>query len=121
MECVWTPTENHQNTSTSKIHIYDAGEYVGFLVDMPNYTSWQCWHVVDRTQEEGGKVREVLSTTPIDWVPFQVASVQEYPLLEYSEGGSEKGALQLQIPGWTLHLQAIPGQPHQEQQQGQQE
>ena len=50
----WTPRETiDSNSATSKLTIYDAGEYTGFLIDTGSETIWRCWRVIERTTLAG--------------------------------------------------------------------
>ena len=95
--CLWKQTDLYAQTSTaSKIRIYDAGNYVGFLFE----SSWKCYRVLSRNMTSSG-IEEHLETMPEDWVPFSIYSEEEYPLLSQVSQGPR---LELQIPGWTLQF-----------------
>ena len=64
----WTPATS-DITPTSKIRIYDAGEYVGFLYG----DTWRCWRIQSRVKE-GDIIKEELATLLQEWVPFRVYS-----------------------------------------------
>ena len=69
----WTPTDTNDSFA-SKMYIYDAGEYIGFLYG----DIWRCWCVKKREMVDG-VVREELIKMSEEWVPHQVYSVEEYP------------------------------------------
>ena len=99
VKCVWTQTQTqtHVQTSTaSKIRIYDAGNYVGFLFE----SFWYCYRVLNRNITSSG-IEEELESMPEDWVPFSIYLEEEYPLLSQVSQGPR---LELQIPGWTLQF-----------------
>ena len=89
--CRWSP--DMADSFTSKIRIYDAGEYVGFLYG----DTWRCWKVLKRSEEAG--IVEELIEMPEGWAPFRVYSQEEYEAQILLD---EPGALEFQIPGWKI-------------------
>jgi hypothetical protein len=95
--CRWTQdTSENPNSFTSKIRIYDAGEYVGFLYG----DTWRCWKVLKRSEEAG--IVEELTEMPEGWAPFRVYSQEEYEAQILLD---EPGALEFRIPGWKITSQ----------------
>ena len=92
--CRWSPDKG--DSFTSKIRIYDAGEYVGFLYG-EEWNKWRCWKVLKRTEEAG--IVEELTEMPEGWAPFRVYSQEEYEAQILLD---EPGALEFQIPGWKI-------------------
>ena len=108
--CKWMqiPVQDNQTSSASKIRIYDAGDYIGFLFS----SSWKCYKVLKRTRVTSG-IEEELEEMPEDWVPYSIYSEEEYPLFNEVY---HSGILELQIPGWSL--QFVPQE--QQERQGRQ-
>jgi hypothetical protein len=98
-QCVWRPTTT-TGTSESKMYIYDAGVFTGILYG----DKWHVWKVAKRTKHADASVTEMLDPMPVDWVPPEVYSVEEYPLLSHSE---DQRQVELQIPGWTLRVEDL--------------
>ena len=92
--CKWIPT-TQTVIPTSKIRIYDAGVYVGFLYN----DTWRCWHITSREKIQGGYIIESLMEMPPDWIPFRVYSEEEYPLQILQE---DSHRFELLLPGWLL-------------------
>jgi hypothetical protein len=92
--CRWSPDKG--DSFTSKIRIYDAGEYVGFLYG-EEWNKWRCWKVLKRTEEAG--IVEELTEMPEGWAPFRVYSQEEYEAQILLD---EPGALEFRIPGWKI-------------------
>jgi len=92
--CRWSPDKG--DSFTSKIRIYDAGEYVGFLYG-EEWNRWRCWKVLKRSEEAG--IVEELIEMPEGWAPFRVYSEEEYEAQILLD---EPGALEFQIPGWKI-------------------
>jgi len=110
-----SPIEDTKISTESKIRIYDAGNFVGFLFE----STWKCYRVLNRTTTSSG-VEEELEEMPEDWVPYSIYSEEEYPLLNKT---MRSGLLELQIPGWSLRLvpQVLEEGQQEEQQEEQQE
>jgi hypothetical protein len=95
--CRWS--QDIGDSFTSKIRIYDAGEYVGFLYG-EEWNKWRCWKVLKRTEEAG--IVEELTEMPEGWAPFRVFSEEEYEAQILLD---EPGALEFRIPGWKITSQ----------------
>jgi hypothetical protein len=101
--CVWSPdiaptvSTGETGPPRSTVRIYDAGNYVGFLV---NERDWRCFRLLRRTLTTSGSVEEELEEVAEDWVPYSIYSEEEYPLLS-------EGSQHLRIPGWSLQFSPI--------------
>jgi len=111
-ECTWTPLDRPLESTTSKLHIYDAGDYVGYFIETLPESIWLCWRILNRESHEQ-QIRETLEEMPQDWVPFQLYSHEEFPLIvELGEPFQQTlPSLKLQIPGWTLQFREVYSPP----------
>ena len=105
MSCIWThDTATATAKAKASVFIYDAGQYMGFL--FPD-DSWNCWRVLSRSLD-GTTVTECVEPMPEDWVPLDIGSIEEYPLLEYKRTSSTE--LMLRIPSWHIDVR-LPAAP----------
>lgn len=107
-KCTWTPNNTPIDSATSKLRIYDAGEYVGFLYN----NVWRCWRVTERKKLECHSILEELFEMDQDWVPYQLYSEEEYPLHLLRD---EPLQFEMAIPGWTLQGLKVERPPEQSQ------
>lgn len=91
--CSWTPT-NAEGKFDKELFIYDAGMYVGFLLD----GDWKCWRLLERSRL-GEDVIETGEEMPEDWVPHDIVSSEVYKCT----GSFESGLIQ--ITGWNIRIQ----------------
>jgi hypothetical protein len=92
VSCQWTKTVANPHF-TKELIIYDAGNYVGFLLD----DDWKCWRVISRKSIED-TVEELLEEMPADWVPQDILSKELYACSGSLTSGN------IQIPGWNITL-----------------
>lgn len=91
----WTPRENNDFASASKITIYDAGAFVYELLEIEEQSPRLfCWEIQDREQGPGGKVIENLKSVLGEWIPFDLLNSESYSVKLIDSG--------YEIPGWTI-------------------
>ena len=99
MSCIWihNTEEPPELSSEESVYIYDAGQYMGLL--FPDHT-WLCWRVLNRVLD-GSVVTETIELMPTDWVPLNVISLEEYPLLSYRNSDN---IVNCRIPSWDINI-----------------
>ena len=85
----WTPTNTNSVEFNEKLFIYDAGDFVGFLIERAyGSTEWQGAFLQDRNDLE-----ETLCIANEFYTPKSYFQIEEFPLFRRQSG-------ELLIPGW---------------------
>jgi hypothetical protein len=86
----WIPTVAGAPVAQARtITFYDCGDIWGELI----MDTWQCWKVVKR-EFDGKEVTETLERLE-EYIPWNVNSMEIYPLLNYTN-------TTIEIPGWQI-------------------
>ena len=92
--------QQEQMQAEAQVEFYDGGDTIGWL----RGTTWTCWRVLERKEQEDGTTEEILEAMPEDWCPFFVASVESYSIVAEGTGF-------LELPGWRIETTPVRNSP----------